>query len=435
MVPDGATRWSAWRSFAGYALRVAVELSRDDVVAHRLAVHHLSRRLPWSRMLEAAAACGLQDSPPGSAFLSLAARAEDVTAEALDLAVGQDRTLVRTWSLRGAPFLVPTRDLAVFTTGVLLPTAEGRRRLVMGVGPSLDRLGLTIDEAVDLVRAELHDVLSGRRLTITELGVEIATRITPHLTPAQQALWEAEGPYATGQPLGEGVVHFCLRLLTLEQVLLLAPREGRRAPFVLTDEWLPHRPAELDPAAARGELLRRHLRCHGPTTRLGFATWLGVRPGDTAAWWAAVGDEVTEVEVDGRRGWMLTDDLREVGRAERPTGVRLLPARDAYTQAGDRSLLLAPAHHRALWRGTGDPGALLVDGELVGTWRPRKQGRRLTLRVTLFTELTARQRHDLDVEARGVAALRGADVAQVSFAGGPDQGGGRRGRGALPGPT
>jgi Winged helix DNA-binding domain len=51
---------------------------------------------------------------------------------------------------------------------------------------------------------------------------------------------------------------------------------------------------------------------------------------------------------------------------------RLLPSGDAYLllQGADRELLVPGAdHRRALWPPRVWPGGLLVDGEIVGTWR------------------------------------------------------------------
>ena len=129
----------------------------------------------------------------------------------------------------------------------------------------------------------------------------------------QRAVWQQEGPYAKGQPLGEGVVHFCLRILTLQGVVCFAPRAGNKAPFVLVDEWLGRPIAAVDPDAARAELLRRYLRCYGPSTRAHFGAWLGVNAGDVGPGWDALADELTPVRFGGR-AWVLTEDLASLER-------------------------------------------------------------------------------------------------------------------------
>ncbi|MGF0118720.1 winged helix DNA-binding domain-containing protein [Promicromonospora sp. Marseille-Q5078] len=389
--------------------------SRAEVVRFRLAAHHLDGRGSESDLVDVAGRCGVQDSPPGSALLALHARVEGISTERLDGALGEDKSLLTTWAMRGAPFVVPTADAAVFTAGVLPPTEEATRRLLQGVGPSLDRLGLSLTEAVDLTSDEIRDVLGGRRLAVGELGAELSARVAPRLPRDRRGTWTEEGPYAAGQPLGEGVVHFCLRVLTLQGVVCFAPREGNQAPFVLVDEWLGHPLPDADPQAARAELLRRYLRCYGPSTRADFAAWLGVRAGDVGPWWEPIEDELAPVDV-GRRAWLLADDLDALGSTPAPTGVRLLPPRDPYTQLRDRETIVGMEHHREMWKSVGAPGTVLVDGEVAGTWRPRKSGTTLTLAVTTFDALPQRAEKELRREAEQLAPLRGAASVDVRLA-------------------
>nr|WP_300147114.1 winged helix DNA-binding domain-containing protein [Propionicimonas sp.] len=393
----------------------AEQLSSDAVIAFRLGAHHLAERLPGSGLLEAAGRCAVQDSPRGSALLALHARVRGVTADGLESALA-DRSLLQTWSLRGAPFCFPTADAPVYTTGVLPPTEEAGRHLLPGVAPALDRLELSLGEAVELTGAELEGVLSGHRLAIGPLGAELAARIADRLPKEQRATWQQEGPYAKGQPLGEGVVHFCLRILALRGMVCFAPRAGNKAPFVLVGEWLGGPVPEVDPDVTRAEVLRRYLRCYGPSTRGQFAAWLGVRTGDTGPWWSLVEDELTRVDFRGT-SWILTADLAALRSSELPQGVRLLPPRDPYTQLRDRDTIVAAPHHRDVWKPVGEPGTVLVDGRIVGTWRPRKSGRRLDLAVTAFGPLSDRDQDRLADEAAQLGPLRGAASVEVRFDG------------------
>ncbi|MFE6996199.1 winged helix DNA-binding domain-containing protein [Microbacterium sp. NPDC057659] len=390
-----------------------MKAERDEIVAFRLSAHHLTERLDEHGLL-AAAACGVQNSPPGSALLALNARVRSVTPQSLDAAV-DDRSMLQTWAMRGAPFFFPTVDAAIFTAGVLPMTEAALRRFILGIGPSVDDLGITVTEAVDLVGGHLGEALTGRRLAVDDLGAELARLVVPDLTPAQREVRMREGPHADGQPVGEAVAHFCLRVLMLRGRVCFAPRDGDRAPFVLVEEWLGHPLPAADPQRVRGELLRRYLHCYGPSTRADFAGWIGVRAGDVAPWWELLEGELVEVDT-GRRAWMLATDVHALRTAALPEGVRLLPPRDPYTQARDRGILVDPAHQREVWKTVGDPGALLVDGEIAGVWRPRKKGRMLTITVSPFAALTDRMQRLLQAEAEQVALLRGAATVDVIVA-------------------
>ena len=111
----------------------------------------------------------------------------------------------------------------------------------------------------------------------------------------------------------------------------------------------------------------------------------------------------------------VTDDLDALRSATAPTGVRLLPPRDPYTQLRDRATIVDEAHHREVWRAQGGPGTVLIDGEIAGTWRPRKRGQRLTITVEPFAPLSARDRERLEDEAERIGPLRGASSVDVGY--------------------
>ncbi|BCN79544.1 winged helix DNA-binding domain-containing protein [Prescottella equi] len=393
----------------------AAIVQADDVVAYRLHAHHLTGRRPLTDLLDVAGACGIQNSPPGSALLALHARVEGVRREFVDRLEGEERSLLQSWSMRGAPFHFPRADAPVFTAGVLPATENARLHLISGVGQALDTLGLGLDETVDLIAEEIATVLAGRQLAIGELGAELAERVAPRLTRMRREKWLADGPYGMHQPLGEAVVHFCLRILALRGIVCLAPRTGNKVPFVLLDEWLGRALPQVEPDTARADLLRRYLHCYGPSSRKDFASWLGVRAGDVEPWWSTLEAELVPVDVDGRSAWILVEDLDALRSPPPAAGVRLLPPHDPYLQMRDRASIVGTKHHAQVWKTVGGPGAVLADGRIVGTWRPRKSGRTLTLTLETFEPLDVAVRERLRAEAEQVAVLRGASAVQVEF--------------------
>ncbi|MEW2383422.1 crosslink repair DNA glycosylase YcaQ family protein [Micromonospora sp. NPDC047707] len=90
-----------------------------------------------------------------------------------------------------------------------------------------------------------------------------------------------------------------------------------------------------------------------------------------------------------------------------------------FLAARDRGVLVPEKAHQAqVWRIIGNPGAVLVDGDVAGTWRARQAGRKtLEITVTPFAgRLSARVRGQLDAEAALVAGARGAAEARVAVA-------------------
>ncbi|GMA86020.1 hypothetical protein GCM10025868_12700 [Angustibacter aerolatus] len=111
--------------------------------------------------------------------------------------------------------------------------------------------------------------------------------------------------------------------------------------------------------------------------------------------------DAVEVEVDGRRRFVLPEVLDAVGTHPAPRLTRLLPPGDPWLQARDRDLLLPGTdRQKALWKAINAPGALLVDGELEGTWTA-KQGRagRVLVRVTVFEPLDPATAREVEAEA------------------------------------
>ena len=169
--------------------------------------------------------------------------------------------------------------------------------------------------------------------------------------------------------------------------------DGARAP----DVWTVPRPA-LEPLGARRELARRYLHVFGPGTTGSFAKWAGVTAKEGHAAWEGL--ELVPVATPlGEASILAADEALMREPAERSTAVRLLPSGDAYWlfhDAAHRALLVADAKERAaLWTPRVWPGALLVAGELAGTWRRAKGD----LSIEPWRPLTKSERAAVEAEA------------------------------------
>jgi hypothetical protein len=224
-------------------------IDREQVLAFRLAGHHLAEQLPADGLVLAAAACGIRNAPPGAASLALRARVAGLTPGDIDRAVEAEKTLLQVWSLRVTPFFVPASDLAVFTTA-LLPIDEASARVMLErEAPLLDRVDLPAGAALQRVAAAASDVLDGRVLSKGELQDGIEERVA-------LAIW----PWCDKCRLAH-ISDAQLHRAAHAGAVAFGPRVGNRPRFVRPDQWLGQPLPEREPDAARAELVRRYLRC------------------------------------------------------------------------------------------------------------------------------------------------------------------------------
>jgi hypothetical protein len=187
--------------------------------------------------------------------------------------------------------------------------------------------------------------------------------------------------------------------------LVVSGRAARLAP-------LAERFAAPDAAGGTTALVLAYLRLLGPATVGDVAGFLGTSGTELRRFWPT---GLAEVRVDGRRAWLPEAELDALRAAAPARLVRLLPPGDPWLQARDRGVLVPEkAHQQQLWRILGNPGALLVDGEVAGTWRARQGAKgRLDLTVAPFATLPAPVVRQVRAEAETVAAARGAAEVRV----------------------
>jgi len=361
-------------------------LTRRQAVAFRLARHHLAERLP-SAELRGAGVVGLQDTPPGTAALALAARA-DVGPDALD-------EFVLVPSVRGAPLAVAPEDLALFTAGLDPPDEEAARAVTGNAWKSLN--ATTAIEALDRVSEAVFNSLRDGPRPRDEFHQALRERL-----PAE-FLWWCKGCESHH-------VHPSLwRATGIRGVLAIVGREGRSAVFGLP----PTAPPLEDPG---GELARRFLQTYGPARPKLLADWAGLASSHATALWDRAGPLVP-VDLDGTKAWALADDQLALSEATPTDAVRLLANLDPLHAGRDRALLVPdPALRKRIWTMLGGPGTVLVAGEVGGLWRAAKKGKKLVITVDPLAELTPSTQDELAAEAERLAPFRGAETAQVRIA-------------------
>ncbi|CAN5868287.1 crosslink repair DNA glycosylase YcaQ family protein [soil metagenome] len=320
-----------------------LELTRPQILAFRRRAGALDERLPpGRRSLRRTAWAGLQDSMPRAALLSIHARVERTEAT-----TWEDPSLVQLWGPRFSAYVVAERDLAVFSLGRLSDDADRR-------------------QAAEDLAVRLSSFLGGARMAVGEAGRGLGV----HPNKLRYAA-----------PTGTVVIRW----------------DGARQPTVWT---VP--PPDLDPRDARLELARRYLHIFGPATAESFSGWAGIVPRSGVATFKALGRSLTPVRTPSGEAWILSRDEPAFDSTPAPAApARLLPSGDTYflVQGDDRRLLVPDAGRRgALWTPRVWPGAALVHGEIVGTWR-RSQNK---VTIETWRRLSRTERDTVESEAESL---------------------------------
>ncbi len=345
-----------------------MDLTRQQVLFHRIHHHELDRRISGAAELEVFS-LGVQDNTSGSALLSLAARLDSPSVDEFTV----------TWTVRGAPHLHRAGELKAFARA-LWPWSDA------------DALSRASRPKVDDMVTSLRHIATAMRSIVTKPTTkgDLSTALTP-LAP-KQTIEECRGCKTShvSDPI--------FRLAALPAGLRIIPAEK-----TVTFERIPQWPGVPKKTAGFDELVRRYLTLHGPAGPSEVASYFGTTAREVKKRWP---DDLVEVTVEGQKAWL--PEGMEIADAE-PPEVRFLPPTDPYLQARDRDLLLPDkAAQKDIFRILGRRGAVLVDGEISGSWQGRVSGKRFDVTVTPYRPLP-----ELLPEAQILAKAKGLDDARV----------------------
>jgi hypothetical protein len=324
---------------------------------------------------------GVQDTGPDGGRWALALRGVDVaTLRPEDLAL--------VWTLRGAPHLYRRTDLPAVARAVEPFSDADAGKRIFDASKPLKAAGIGNLEALDTVAATMRSVV--RQPMVKG---EVSSRLTDLMDePYLRFCRPCNAIHLYEQPF---------RLVTLRAGLEL--EQGTSPPVIRPIQGF--EPAEE--VTERLDVVRAYLRLLGPATPKQVADFLDAPVKDVKARWP---EDAVEVSVEGEGRWVLAEDEPLLGE-EPPELTRLLGPFDLFLQPKDRALLVPDtSRHKSLWPVLGRPGAVLVDGEVAGTWRPRQSGRKLRLAVEAWQGLS---RPAVEEQAERLAAFRGVTLTGV----------------------
>lgn len=290
-----------------------------------------------------------------------------------------DRTIVRTWPMRGTLHFVAAADVR-WMLELLTP------RIVASSAGRLKQLDID-DAAIERSKELFVDALwGGKQLT-------------------RDALYKVleAGGVATGGGRGLHLLGYHAQT----GVICFGEREGKQHTFALLDEWAPGA-KRLERDAALAELARRYLTSHGPATLQDFAWWSGLPMADAWEGIEMAKPHLAQEVLDGKTYWLPT---ALPAAADMPSQAYLLPPYDEYTVAyKDRDAVLDPAYAKQAGNGIFSP-VIVLDGRIVGTWKRSFKQHTVIMTAQPFSPLSETERHALEAAARRYGKFLGMPVS------------------------
>ena len=350
--------------------------------AQRLTRDGLARTSPAAILHELG---GLQAQVLSAAALGMRARSPGLSAASVNRALNDERSIVRTWLMRGTLHVVAAEDVRwlVDLLGPVFSRAATRRHAQLGLDDDLKARGVAairriLADSGPLTRYDLVDRLQRRNVT---------------LDPETQA-----------------PIHL-IGLAALQGILCLGPDRDEGDPtYVLMDDWVAPGPTRSRETALT-ELGRRYFAAYGPATVEDLSAWSGLSMIDARSAVSGARAGLADVVIQGRPGF-LSKQLLKLDAEPRKTDVRLLPAFDTYLLGYRRRDLAVPIPlQRRLQRGGGwlHP-AVVVNGRAVAAWSLRKSDSRGQIQVEPSEPISRAVRAGIESEVADVGRFLDLDV-------------------------
>jgi hypothetical protein len=343
--------------------------------------------------------CGLHSQLPLTPPYSLWNRVKEFKPEMLDCLLYRDRSLVKTWFMRGTLHTIPSRDLPVYHSALKRMWFEHHGRYMNGPGwPSRE-------DREKKLYPRIREALAGKPLRRKGLSDRVRVLLADESQPYERLFSAWGGILKETSYLG----------LTVHA----EPCE-RESCFARLGEWLPNVDLNyVGETEARQQLLKHYLHGYGPASAQDFACWSGLLTSE-ANKIIEESKGLRQVQLEGSRTvlWMAKEDVRRLEKIdpESPVPPRFLPKYDSYLMGHkDRSRIIRDELLQKVYRPiVGEVAAtVLVNGRIVATWTSKKTKKILKITVNPLEKLPNDALTILQPLADELALFVGVKEAQI----------------------
>jgi hypothetical protein len=288
-----------------------------------------------------------------------------------------DKSIVRTWPMRGTLHFVPSKDvrwmLKYLTPRVISRMASyyQKTELDTKVFTKCKKLWIkALEGGQQLIRGEMYDVLERAKISTANM----------------------RGGFILGQMAHEGVICF-------------GSRKGKQQTFTLMDEWLPSFPM-LKKDEALVELALRYFKSHGPAVIEDFMWWAGLPKGEAASTLASVKEQLQQETINGKTHYFSASG--KPGKIN-PAIAYLLPTYDEYGIAYKvRDAIIDPADHKKI--GGIYTSAIMMNGKAIGVWKRSIKNDSVLIETKPFRPFTKGQKSAVAAAAKRYGKFVGLSI-------------------------
>ena len=364
-----------------------IALQWSQVHAWRMSQHGLSPRFSSQDVVGAVTrTAGIQAQVMSAAELALCTRVEGLSPLDVQAALWQDRTMVKTWAMRGTLHVLSASELPLYV-------AARNWQHTTSWSNYFAAFGLTTAAQQEAFLSAIPHMLEQGPLTRQQLADAVA-KYTGMAHARDFILSESWGsPLKPAAYRGE---------------LCFGPGQGKTATFMNPRVWIGEGQL-IEPQLALQELARRYLRAYGPATADDFRFWWGCGKTLAKSLFHSLAEELVEVDVEGWRAYVLRATLPFMQSIEPVEQIHLLPLFDAYTigaapRGGEP--LLAAAYKRQVFNQQGWTFVvILVNGSIQGVWNYTIRRSHIVVKVNLFCSSTTAIRKAIAAEAQRLSHL------------------------------
>lgn len=382
--------------------RSSVTVNLETLTRFYLQNHCLADRASKTDIVKVVGkVCGLHSQLPTTPYYSLWNRVKEFEPKMLGHLLYREKSLVKTWFMRGTLHMIPSQDLPLYNNALKRMWFEHHGRYMNKPGWPSPK------ERESKLYPKIEEALAEKPLRRKELCNKVRFLLANEAQPYERLFSAWGGILKETSYLG----------LTVH-----AEPCGRESCFARLDKWLPSIDLNgISEKTGRQQLLNKYLHGYGPASAQDFACWSGMLTSE-ARQIIEETNAIKQVQFEGSHAelWMLEEDIRTLDRIDLEAEVppRLLPKYDSYLMGHkNRTRIIQDEMLKKVYRPVvGEVAAtVLINGRIVGTWTSKKTKKALQILVKPLEKLTEETFSRLKPVAYELAQFIGVKEAQMTL--------------------